>query len=187
VRTVSISPAGPVTFCGSGTLTATASGGSACTSIASYQWYRGGVAISGATASTYAASVSGSYTVTVTDSAGATSAPSAPVSVTVNAVPAAPTAGSNSPRCVGQTLNLTASTVSGATYAWTGPNGFTSSAQNPSIVNVKTAAAGTYSVRVTVNGCQSSAGTTAVSVTADPTPPTVTAPAAVVVIQSRCQ
>ena len=41
----------------------------------------------------------------------------------------------------------------GATYAWTGPNGFTSAAQNPTIPNATTAATGNYSVTVTVNGC----------------------------------
>ncbi len=60
-----------------------------------------------------------------------------------NGTPSAPTAGNNGPICAGSTLNLTASTVSGATCAWTGPNGFTSSAQNPSITNATTAAAGT--------------------------------------------
>ena len=55
------------------------------------------------------------------------------------------------------TLNLF-STGNGGTgilsYNWTGPNGFTSTAQNPSIPNVTTAASGTYTVTLTdVNGC----------------------------------
>ena len=66
---------------------------------------------------------------------------------------AAPTAGNDGPVCAGSTLSLTASTVSGATYAWTGPNGFTSTAQNPTIPDATTAATGTYSVTATVNGC----------------------------------
>jgi hypothetical protein len=80
-----------------------------------------------------------------------------------------PTATSDSPVCAGATLHLTASIVSGATYAWTGPNGFTSSAQNPTLANVTTAASGTYSVTATLGGCTSGAGTTAVTVNSPPT------------------
>jgi hypothetical protein len=81
--------------------------------------------------------------------------------------PAAPTAGNDGPVCLGATLNLTASTVAGATYAWTGPNGFTSADQNPSISGVTAAAAGEYSVTVTVDGCTSAPGTTSVTVSPD--------------------
>lgn len=61
-------------------------------------------------------------------------------------------AGSNSPVCAGASLNLTATTISGATYAWTGPNGFTSTQQNPAITYAA-AYAGTYTVQVTAPGC----------------------------------
>ncbi len=99
--------------------------------------------------------------------------------VTVNAIPATPTAGSNSPVCTGSTITLTTPTVTGATYAWTGPNGFASALQNPTISNATAAGAGTYSVRVIVNGCTSTAGTTAVVVQARPARPTITAPTTV--------
>jgi len=56
--------------------------------------------------------------------------------------------------------------VAGATYNWTGPNGFTSTNQNPSIANVTAAAAGVYNVTATVGGCTSSAGTVTVTVNA---------------------
>jgi hypothetical protein len=114
----------------------------------------------------------GTYSVTVTVS-GCTS-PAGTTTATVNAIPAAPTASNNGPICAGSTLNLTASTVAGATYSWTGPNGFTSALQNPSIANATTAATGTYSVTVTVSGCFSSAGTTTATVNANPTTPTIT-------------
>jgi len=104
---------------------------------------------------------SGSYDVLVWDACGQAFA--SPVTLTVNAIPSAPTAGNDSP-VYGSTLHLTASTVSGATYAWSGPNGFSSSAQNPTIAGVTMADSGTYSVTATVNGCPSAAGTTVVTI-----------------------
>lgn len=112
--------------------------------------------------------MSGTYSVTVTKS-GCTSAAGS-VSVTVNQTPSAPTAGSNSPVCAGTALNLTASTVAGTTYAWTGPSGYTSSSQNPTIASPTTGNTGTYSVTATANGCTSTAGTVAVTVNANVTP-----------------
>jgi hypothetical protein len=93
--TVSVSPGTATLDAGqSKTFTATPSGGSG--SYTSYQWYVGGVAQTGQTASTFsfAPASSGSYsiTVTVTDSLGATSAQSAAATVTVNSVLVAPTA-----------------------------------------------------------------------------------------------
>ena len=66
-----------------------------------------------------------------------------------------PPIGSNSPVCVGETLQLYADNVAGASYSWTGPNGFTSNQQNPVINNVTMAAAGTYSLVITVGTSQS--------------------------------
>jgi beta-galactosidase len=76
----------------------------------------------------------------------------------------APTAGYNSPMYAGMTLHLNASTVPGATYSWTGPNGFTSTNQNPSLVKADQSASGTYSVTATVGGLASSPATVAVTV-----------------------
>ena len=53
--------------------------------------------------------------------------------------------------CAGQTLNLYVnSPTSGATYSWTGPNGFTSNVMNPTIPNATTAMTGTYSLVITI-------------------------------------
>ena len=92
------------------------------------------------------------------------------INVTVNPIPAAPAASNNSPICAFQTLSLTASTVAGATYNWTGPNTFTSNVQNPTIPSASMTAAGIYTVTVTVLGCTSPVGTT--SVTINPAPRT---------------
>lgn len=67
-------------------------------------------------------------------------------------------ASSNSPVCSGSSLNLTA--TGGTAYSWSGPNGFTSTQQNPTITNATTANAGTYSCVITLSG----GGTTTLSV-----------------------
>jgi hypothetical protein len=97
--------------------------------------------------------------------------PAAFTEVIVNTPPAAPAAESNSPVCEGQIISLTTPTVTGATYSWTGPNGFTSSAQNPSISNVVLAFAGNYQVTISLNGCVSEAGDVDVAVSPRPATP----------------
>ncbi|WP_276131958.1 gliding motility-associated C-terminal domain-containing protein [Polluticoccus soli] len=87
--------------------------------------------------------------------------------------PQTPTPSSNSPVCEGGTLNLTASTVSGATYTWTGPNSFTSAAQNPSITNVAPVNSGYYKITSTAYGCTSLPDSTLVVINPLPVAPTV--------------
>jgi hypothetical protein len=96
------------------------------------------------------------------------------VTATVTAPPP-PTVGNNGPICVGATLGLTASSAfSPVTWSWTGPNGFTSSAQNPTVSTSATAAmAGTYSCTVTWSGHTSGAATTVVTVKPNPTAGTI--------------
>lgn len=58
----------------------------------------------------------------------------------------------NGPVCQGGTLSLTSAGYGGIppyTYSWSGPNSFTSTAQNPTIANIPLANAGTYTVTVT--------------------------------------
>jgi hypothetical protein len=52
--------------------------------------------------------------------------------------------------CQGGSVNLSATTIAGATYSWTGPNGFTSNLQNPTNIPLP-AAPGSYVYSVTVN------------------------------------
>lgn len=71
--------------------------------------------------------------------------------------PPAPTLTSNSPICIGQTLLLHATDAAGGgTYSWTGPAGFTSVMQDPTIVNAPIAASGPYTVTYTLKNCPSS-------------------------------
>ncbi|TVT38430.1 T9SS type A sorting domain-containing protein [Hymenobacter setariae] len=65
----------------------------------------------------------------------------------------AASAGSNSPVAVGSPLTLTATGISGATYTWTGPNGYAATGPNQTIGSATTANAGTYSVTIALNGC----------------------------------
>lgn len=79
------------------------------------------------------------------------------------------TAGNNGPLCEGQTLNLTASNVAGATYSWTGPGGFTSSLQNPVIPATTASMSGIYTVTVNIVSppCNATSSTT-VTINANP-------------------
>src|SRR5450756_1346 len=88
--------------------------------------------------------MAGAYTITVIAAPGCMDTDT--INVTVNALPIA-TAGSNSPVCVGNTINLISS--GGTGYNWSGPNGFTIIEQNPSRPNATTSMAGAYTVIVT--------------------------------------
>lgn len=112
---------------------------------------------------------SGTYSAYVA-TAGCTSA-TATVNVVVNATPTAPTLGSNSPLCAGQTLNLTSNAVG---TVWSGPSAYSSTQQNPSIGNVATTNGGTYSAYVVANGCTSQTSTVNVVVNPVPAAPTLT-------------
>ena len=73
--------------------------------------------------------------------------------------------------CEGETINLSTPTVLGATYSWTGPNGFSSTDQNPIILNATSEMSGTYNLISTlVIGCPSLPGQVSVTVNNLPTP-----------------
>lgn len=81
------------------------------------------------------------------------------------------------PYCVGQTINLTAQNQTGATFRWTGPNGFTSNEQNPSIPNCTMEMAGVYTCTITVGGESSSTDTEYIEVSPMPTADFIYVPA----------
>ena len=71
------------------------------------------------------------------------------------------------PYCVGETIQLTANTTVNANYSWTGPNGYTSNEQNPTIANCTMAMAGLYKCTITY-GSQSNFANTQVVIYPNP-------------------
>jgi gliding motility-associated-like protein len=90
------------------------------------------------------------------------------VNITMMAAVQTPQVSATQPVCQSSTLALTASDVDGASYSWSGPNGFSSAEQNPVIDNVLVTHSGTYSVTATLNGCTSNASSVSVSVLPSP-------------------
>ncbi|RNI32471.1 T9SS C-terminal target domain-containing protein [Rufibacter immobilis] len=81
--------------------------------------------------------------------------------VTIGSPLAKPTI-TTAPVCAGGTLTLTASSISGATYTWTGPNNFTATGRVASVPRAEVSASGTYTVTVSLNGCSNTASIDAV-------------------------
>ncbi|HLO45068.1 MAG TPA: hypothetical protein VK175_12105 [Leadbetterella sp.] len=94
--------------------------------------------------------MSGTYSVTVT--LGSCNA-SNTVAVTVKPLPVISGTNTNSPICSGNNLNFGIDATAGSTYSWIGPNGFTSALEDPNISSAATNASGTYSVTISLNGC----------------------------------
>jgi len=86
--------------------------------------------------------------------------------------PASPAASNSGPFCQGQDVALYATSVPGAVYRWTGPDGFSSTIQSPVIPAATLDDAGDYSVVAVVDGCESAAAiTTLVALAPAPGPP----------------
>lgn len=90
----------------------------------------------------------------------------------IRPTPAPPDVTASTPLCEDNTLNLSAtSAVSGGSYNWSGPSGFSSVAQNPSISNVKRIFHfGYYKATVTQAGCTSKADSALVVINVNPIP-----------------
>jgi hypothetical protein len=96
----------------------------------------------------------GVYTITAIDVNGCSNSDT--TNVIINQLPSV-IANNDTTLCEGQTLDLTVTPTAGATYNWSGPNGFTSALQNASITNVTIAANGVYNITaIDVNGCSNS-------------------------------
>ena len=106
---------------------------------------------------------SGKYTVTVTGANFCTSL--VDIIVVIRSVPVA-TASANSPVCERSQISFMSS--AGVSHNWSGPNGFTSTSQNPVINNTSGINSGTYIVTITyTNNCNNSA---VVAVSVNPVP-----------------
>lgn len=144
-------------ICQGFTSTLTAGGAS------TYTWSAGAGPIS-ANSATVAPPANSSFTV-VGSALGCTA--QAVANVTVNPTPTLSVLGSS--LCVAETISLTANSVPGATFAWSGPQSFASTLQNPTIINGQANMTGIYTVVVTSTaGCVNS-GTAHVQVTPLPT------------------
>src|SRR5690554_1656651 len=89
------------------------------------------------------------------------------VELEVNETPIAVANAQNTTICEGEDIALTANTVTADTYSWTGPNGFTSNAQNPIITEADVNASGIYTLEVAAGVCST---TSTVTITVNPTP-----------------
>ncbi|THU40168.1 T9SS type A sorting domain-containing protein [Niastella caeni] len=131
-------------------------GSSSATSPVNYSWT--GPDNFTSTVQNPSATAAGIYTLTVTDpSTGCTANDTALVSSSTTA-PGAAASANGSLNCNSVSATLSGSSpTSGVTYSWTGPNNFTSTAQNPVVTT-----AGAYNLTVTnpVNGCTSTASAT---------------------------
>lgn len=83
------------------------------------------------------------------------------------------------PVCAGSNVSLSANTFPGASYTWSGPNGFITTGQRPSLVNVTAADAGIYTFTASVDGCITTSASTTVTVN-EPPDPVIGAPSQVV-------
>lgn len=90
------------------------------------------------------------------------------VTLELKDTPQPPVVAAVAPVCEGDTVQLSADEVAGATYQWEGPDNFASTERAPVITGAGLAAGGEYRVAVTVNGCTSPLSTVAVTVNAIP-------------------
>jgi photosystem II stability/assembly factor-like uncharacterized protein len=132
----SVTASGPASFCAGDSVTLNSS------ITSGVQWIRDGADINAANGGSYVASSAGAYSVRVTSGNGCSSV-SSQLSVTVNSVPSKPVitrtgAGLVSDNTTGNQWYLNGSPIAGAILQTFSP-----------------VVAGTYTVKVTVNGCES--------------------------------
>ncbi|MEM8908451.1 MAG: hypothetical protein AAGD05_11440, partial [Bacteroidota bacterium] len=89
------------------------------------------------------------------------------------------------PICEGEELELFANASNAVSYQWVGPNGFSSTAQNPTIANAAPSSNGTYTVVVSSDrGCTSTASVVVDHIVRQPVRPSISSNQAVCADQS---
>ncbi|HPF90704.1 MAG TPA: hypothetical protein PLL57_08595, partial [Flavobacteriales bacterium] len=163
----SITANGPTTFCSGGSVTLSGNTGAGY----SYSWTRNGSVISGATSSSYTATLAGSYTRTVTNNG--CSATSSVITVSVgNGTTPVITPQSTTSFCNGGSVVLTTASASGNSYVWRRNGSAISGATGSSYTATLS---GSYTVTVTNGGCSGTSAAVTVSASSSGTTPTVTA------------
>lgn len=137
-----------------------------------YQWFKDGNLIANATAVSYPASVTGTYTVVVNTSNNC-SAVSNGIAVQVNPLPPTPviSAAAITIVCAGQTVALTSSAASGNQWFKDG-----SPITGSTGISLAAASSGTYSVKTTLaTSCSATSAGFSVTVNPSPTAPSISA------------
>ncbi|MBL7954185.1 MAG: T9SS type A sorting domain-containing protein [Flavobacteriales bacterium] len=165
--TATIAAGGSTSFCNGGSVVLNANTGTGFT----YVWRRNGTAISGATSSSYTATLAGTYTVVV--SIGSCSATSSSTTVTVagGTAPVATAQGSTS-FCNGGSVVLSTTTATGNTYQWRLNGGTINGATSSSYTATQT---GSYSVTVNNGTCTATSNAISVSASGSLATPVITA------------
>jgi len=159
--TPTITPGSALSFCTGGNVVLSSD------TAQGNQWYKNNLSVSGAVSQTYTATTSGNYTVIATAN-GCSGAASNPVTVTVNAIPSAPTATANGPVsfCSAGSVVITSNTSNG--NQWYSAGSMINGATNQTYTATTP---GSYTVIATSNNCQSSASNT-ITVSISPITPT---------------
>lgn len=157
-----ISAGGPTSFCNGGSVVLSGNTGSGYT----YSWARNGSTISGATASTYTATLAGSYTRTVNNSGCTATSSAITLTVSAGSAPTLSAQGATS-FCSGGSVVLSTATATGNSYVWQ-RNGVTISGATS---NTYTATlAGSYTVSVSSGTCSGTSNAINVTVSSSSTP-----------------
>ena len=149
-----ITPSGTASFCNSGLLTAPAG-------YTAYSWKRDGGQIGGASAQTFLATQSGTYSVIVWDATNCW-VESDPVSITVSTTPAASIAAQNNV-CAGTTYGAV-SDGGAASYQWSVTNGTIVDGQGTNVMHYTTGASGNMTLTLTVANAQGCSDTQSMNI-----------------------
>jgi PKD repeat protein/glucose/arabinose dehydrogenase len=164
--TATVNPSGTVNICSGATVLLSANTGTGY----SYQWQLNGSNILGATSSTYTASVSGNYLVSITSPCG--SATSAATTVNITPISATISPSGTTTICAGGAQTFTANTGTNYIYQWYRNGGALGGATSSSYT---TSTYGNFSVIVSQGGvCSATSAVSVLNVTNNPAP-TITA------------